>query len=55
MKGIKILNLFHFISKNTKTFRRKNGFQEAIYYLIHAFEVNTNSVSGMSITKKRKF
>jgi hypothetical protein len=55
MKGIKIPNLFHFISKNTKIFRRKNDFQEEIYYLIHAFAANATSVSGMTITKKRKF
>ena len=54
-KGIKILNLFHFLSKNTEIFRRKNGFQEDIFYLIHAFAANSNSVSGMTITKKRKF
>jgi hypothetical protein len=55
MKSIKIPDLFHFTSKNTKIFRRKNGFQEDIFYLIHAFAANTNSVSGMTITKKCKF
>jgi hypothetical protein len=55
MRGIKILSLFHFSSKNTTIFRRKNGFQEGIYYLIHAFAANATSVSGMTITKKRKF
>jgi len=55
MKGIKNLNLFHFNGKNTKIFRRKNGFQEDNYNLIHAFAANANSVSGMTITKKRKF
>jgi hypothetical protein len=55
MRGIKILCLFHFRSKNTTIFRRKNGFQEENYYLIHAFAANATSVSGMTITKKRKF
>jgi hypothetical protein len=55
MKGIKILSLFHFSSKNTTIFRRKNGFQEENYYLIHAFAANATSVSGMTITKMHKF